>query len=250
MAAAPRAGRLAMTIGSTHHAARIEAGVGFEWDLLPRPVATIEAIDPDATEVCFRRERRSQRGLHRYGAIRCLWADGVDDAFLDEIARMPALETLSLGRVTATDLRPLAMLPRLRRLMVKDAPRIEDLAWTEGLHVEALGLENLKRVASLEPLAALTGLRGLAVEGAMWTAMRVASLQPLAALQALEGLFLTNLRVADRSLRPLHGLPRLRELQCARWFGEAEFAALAAAQPGLRCDWFVPGALARGPRRS
>jgi hypothetical protein len=238
-----------MTIGSADHAARIAAGVGFEWDLLPRPVCSVGEIGADAIEVCFRRERHSQRGLHRHAAIRTLWASGVDDAFLDEIVRMPALETLSLGTVTAADLRPLAALPRLRRLVVKDAPRIEDLEWTRGLQVESLGLENFKRVTLLDPLAQLTGLRGLAVEGSMWTAMRVASLQPLAGLQALEGLFLTNLRVADRSLRPLHALPELRELQCARWYAEGEFAALAAARPDLRCCWFDPDTLTRRSRR-
>lgn len=238
-----------MTIGSADHAARIAAGIGFEWDLLPRAVCSIDEIAADAPEVCFRRERNSQRELHRHAAIHTLWADGVDDAFLDEIVRMPALETLSLGRVTATDLRPLAALPRLRRLVVRDAPRIEDLEWTGGLQVESLGLENLKRVRLLDPLALMTGLRGLAVEGSMWTAMRVASLQPLAGLRALEGLFLTNLRVADRSLRPLHDLPELRELQCARWYAEGEFAALAAARPNLRCRWFDPETLTRHSRQ-
>lgn len=227
-----------MTIAHQDHAERVAAGIGFEWDLLPRTVATVDAIDADATEVCFRRERQGQRGLHRHGAIRRLWADGVDAAFLDEIARMPALETLSLQRVTATDLRPLAALPRLKRLVVRDATRIEDLDWVAGLAaLEALGLENLKRVASLDPLSGLTGLRALGVEGSMWTPMRVATLRPLAALTGLESLFLTNLRVADRSLRPLHGLSALRALQCARWFGDGEFAALAAALPGLRCSW-------------
>lgn len=165
---------------------------------------------------------------------------GVNAAFLDEIARMPALETLYLQRVTATDLRPLAALPRLRRLIVKDATRVDDLDWVAGLAaIESLGLENLKRVGSLDPLSGLAGLRGLAVEGSMWTAMRVATLQPLAALTGLQYLFLTNLRVADRSLRPLHGLSELRGLQCARWFADGEFAALAAARPGLRCHWLT-----------
>lgn len=233
-----------MTIAHADHAERIAAGIGFEWDRLPRKLASVADIGADDTDVSFRRERDSHRGLHHYRAIRRLWADDVDAAFLDEIARMPALDTLYMQRVTATDLRPLAALPRLRRLVVKDATRVDDLAWVSGLSaIEALGLENLKRVSALDPLSGLAGLRALGVEGSMWTAMRVASLQPLAALAGLEYVFLTNLRVADRSLRPLHGLPGLRALQCARWFGDGEFAALAAARPGVRCSWLP--ALAR-----
>jgi hypothetical protein len=229
-----------MTIAHLDHAERIAAGIGFEWDRLPHKVASVADVGADDIEVSFHRERDSHRGLHRHGAIRRLWADGIDAAFLDEIARMPALETLYLQRVTATDLRPLAALPRLRRLIVKDATRIDDLTWVAGLAaIETLGLENLKRVASLEPLSGLTGLRALGVEGSMWTPMRVATLQPLAALTGLEYLFLTNLRVADRSLRPLHGLSGLRSLQCARWYEDGEFAALAAALPGVRCGWLA-----------
>jgi hypothetical protein len=234
-----------VVIHSSEHAARIEAGVGFEWDRLPRTVRSVDLVATDATDVSFSRDRRSQRGLHRFGAIRRLWADGVDDAFLDEIVRMPGLEVLSMQRVTAADLAPLASLPALRHLSISHSPGIGDLGWTAGLRVQALALHDLKRIVSLEPLAALGGLRALAVEGGMGAAMRVATLLPLQGLHALQALFLANLRVADRSLRPLHGLARLRELQCARWYDDGEFAALSAALPDLRCSWCVPGALER-----
>lgn len=226
-----------MTVAHAVHAARIDAGVGFEWDCLPTAVTSVGDVGPNASDVAFRRERSSHAGLHRFTSIRRLWASSVDAAFLDEIAAMPALEMLSLQRVTATDLQSLARLPRLRRLVVRDATRVADLEWTRALSLESLGLENLKLVSSLEPLAEQTGLRGLAVEGAMWTPMRVHSLEPLRALKRLEYLFLTNLRVHDRSLRPLHGLPSLRFLQCARFYADGEFAALAAARPGLQGNW-------------
>lgn len=230
-----------MTVAHADHGARIEAGIGFEWDRIPRTVTSLAEVDPDATDICFRRERASHRGLHGRGTFRRLWADAVDASFLDEIASMHSLEVLYLQRVTATSLQSLAALPRLRRLVVKDAPKVENLEWATRLPaIEALGLENLRRVASLEPLANLAGLRALGVEGSMWTAMRVATLQPLSALARMEYLFLTNLRVLDRSLRPLHGLPALRVLQCARFFADAEFAALGTARPGLRCAWLPP----------
>lgn len=230
-----------MTVAHADHGARIEAGIGFEWDRIPRTVTSLAEVDPDATDACFRRERASHRGLHRRATLRRLWADAVDASFLEEIASMRSLEVLYLQRVTAPNLQPLADLPRLRRLVVKDAPRIDNLEWTTRLPaIESLGLENLRRVTSLEPLANLTGLRALGVEGSMWTPMRVATLQPLSVLARMESLFLTNLRVLDGSLQPLHGLPALRVLQCARYFADDEFAALAAARSGLRCTWLPP----------
>jgi hypothetical protein len=230
-----------VTVAHAAHAARIDGGVGFEWDRLPAAVTTVSGVDPAAADVVFRREGASHVGLHRYTAIRRLWASQVDAAFLDEIAAMPALEMLSLQRVTAINLQPLARLLRLRRLIVRDATRVVDLEWTRALTLESLALENLKSVCSLEPLADQHGLRGLGVEGAMWTAMRVHSLEPLRNLERLEYLFLTNLRVRDGLLRPLHGLTRLRFLQCARYYADGEFALLATARPDLQGNWLPWG---------
>jgi len=116
---------------------------------------------------------------------------------------------------------------------------VPDLEWVRGMPcLEAIALENLPRVSSLEALAALTGLRALGVEGSMWTSMQVDSLAPLQWLRHLEYLFLTNLRVRDGSLAALHGLASLRVLQCARYFGDNAFAELAAARPELSCRWF------------
>ena len=234
-----------MTVAHAAHAARIDGGVGFEWDRLPAVVTHVSGVDPDATDVVFRREGASHAGLHRCAARRRLWASQVDAAFLDEIAAMPSLDTLSLQRVTASDLQPLARLRQLRRLVVRDATRIIDLEWTRALTLESLALENLSSVKSLEPLTDQRGLRALGVEGAMWTAMRVRSLEPLRNLERLEYLFLTNLRVQDGSLRALHGLSRLRFLQCARYYADGEFAALAAARPGLQGNWLQWGAARR-----
>ena len=228
-----------MTLHHPAHAARIAAGVGFEWDRLPPVAEEIAAVDPAATQLRLRRTGKYRPGLSGCVGLTQLWAYGVDAAFLDEIARLPRLHTLHLEDVTTADLAPLAMLPALERLTIEGATKVPDLEWTRGLRsLRVLGLEHFKRVDDLSPLAERTGLTALAVEGSLWTAMRVATLQPLASLQALESLFLTNLRVADRSLQPLHALPRLRELHCARFFPPSEFAALAAARPGLDCSWF------------
>jgi hypothetical protein len=228
-----------MTLHHPAHAARVAAGVGHEWDRLPPVVDDIAAVDPAAMQLRLRRIGKYRPGLARCQAVTQLWAYGVDAAFLDEIVRLPRLRTLHLDDVTTADLAPLAALPALERLTIVGATKVPDLAWTRGLHgLRVLGLEHFKRVGDLSALAEMTQLTALAVEGSVWSAMRVATLAPLAALQGLESLFLTNLRVADRSLRPLHALPALRELHCARFFPVAEFEALAAASPALACSWF------------
>ena len=229
-----------MTIHHADHAERIAAGVGFEWDALPPVLADVTQADPTATSLRLRRIGKYRPGLSRCRHLTQLWAYGVDAAFLQEVVHLPALRVLHLDDVSTADLWPLAGLAGLERLTIVGATKVPDLAWTAGLgSLRVLGLEHFKRVSDLSPLAGLAGLEALAVEGSVWTAMRVATLAPLASLHGLESLFLTHLRVADKSLRPLHGLARLRVLHCARFFPDAEFQALAAARPGLDCSWFA-----------
>jgi hypothetical protein len=229
-----------MTLHHPAHAARVAAGVGFEWDALPPVLTDVAQADPMGTALRLRRIGKYRPGLSRCRQLTQLWAYGVDAAFLEEIVQLPRLHTLHLDDVGAADLAPLAALAGLERLTIIGATKVPDLAWTHGLgSLRVLGLEHFKRVTDLSPLAELTGLTALAVEGSLWTAMRVTTLAPLAALHDLERLFLTNLRVADKSLRPLHGLARLRVLHCARFFPDAEFQSLAAARPGLDCSWFA-----------
>lgn len=218
---------------------RIDAGICYDRKALPPIQKSLEAVREDAEELRFSRERDSQRGFSRLRRLRRAWLWGVNQAFLEEIAAIETLEVLQLDGVTAVDLRPLARLRRLRRLIVNGATKVTDLRWVEGLPaLEVLGLENFKRVRELAPLGALTSLKALGIEGSIWTAMRVDTLAHLSRLGALEALFLTNLRVADRSLRPLHALTRLRVLESAAFFPDDEFRSLRQALPRLRCRWF------------
>ena len=218
---------------------RIEAGIGFDWDLLPPYQTSLFGLPEDAEELRFRRERKSHRGIRRFRSLRRLWLHSVNQEFLEEVSELPAVEMLLIDRLTATDLRPLRSLRRLRRLIIEGGTKINDLDWVAELPpVEALAIENFKRVSELEPLASLTGLSALGVEGSTWTMMRVASLAPLARLKRLRRLFLTSLRVTDRSLQPLYALTDLEVLQCAAAFSDDEFIRLRRALPRLRCDWF------------
>lgn len=228
-----------MTIHHPEHANRMDAGLAFEWDTLPKFVDNIALVDREAEDVCLRRVARSHRGISHLKRVRRLWARAVDQAFLEEIAALPTLEVLHLDGVTATDLRALGTLPILRSLSVIGASRVANLDWLPAqASLRSLSLENLPKIAVLDDLSRLRQLTALAVEGGMWKPMAVASLGPLADLRELTHLFLTNLRVADKSLAPLHAIPRLRVLESAQFYPREEFIALARSNPALSCQWF------------
>jgi len=67
----------------------------------------------------------------------------------------------------------------------------------------------------------------------MWTPQRINSLAPLSKLTGLKYLNIANLRAADKSLKPLHGLNKLERLRAATWWPPAEIEALKRINPRL-----------------
>lgn len=221
------------------HQERINAGISFHLNTLPPLQNSLDDLSHDATSLRFRRDKSSFRGISRFNQLRRLWVYSVNQQFLEELANIPTIEWLFIDGTTATDLTPLYQLRQLRRLVIAGGTKIQNMNWVTGLPaLEALALENIKRVRDLDPIASLTSLTTLGVEGSMWTDMRVASLAPLSTLSRLRHLFLTSFRAADRSLRPLHPLINLKVLEITAYFPDKEFLRLREALPELQCDWF------------
>jgi hypothetical protein len=106
-----------VTTPSISHQERIDAGLGFVWNTLPERSQTAADIRADAHDVVIYRTKQSHKGISAHRHIRRLWAHAVNQALLEEIAQLDALEMLYITRVSATDLSPLRDLPQLRSLM-------------------------------------------------------------------------------------------------------------------------------------
>lgn len=198
---------------------------------------SLHDIKEGQTELRLRRERKWQEGLRNFRQLKRLWCYGVNQEFLDEIADLENLETLCIEKLTALDLSPLWKLTRLRILVIRGSTSIENLNWIGGLKsLRGLSLESCKKLTDIGPLAQLPDLTAVGIEGGMWTPMRVKTLSPLSKLSSLEYLFMTNLRVNDGSLKPLHNLARLKVMQCANFFSKEEFCEMAKARPEVRCN--------------
>jgi len=221
------------------HQDRIDAGVSFDWSSLPAHRTSLVDLPHDATELRFRRDGSSHRGIHRFDSLRRVWVYSVNQEFLEELAAIPTIEQLFIDGTTVTDPTPLHRLRQLRRLIINGGTQIQSMDWVMGLpSLEAFAIENFKRVLHLDPLTSLTSLTALGVEGSIWTRMRVATLAPVSALRRLRYLFLTNVTASDRSLRHLHSLTSLEVLQIGALFPDEELLRLREALPTLRCDWF------------
>jgi hypothetical protein len=219
---------------------RLDAGIGFRWQELPPRLFAACDVSPEATTVLLHRKGRSHEGVGRLRSIRTLMAYEVDQAYFDELCELEGLETLYVESLKATDLSAIARLTSLRRLVINGATRITDLAWVSYLppSLGALAIENARSVSSLDPVESLTQITALAMEGSLDTSMRVATLDPIGTLTGLRHLFLTALRAEDKRLQPLHSLTRLEVLEFGNYYAPGEVESLAKALPRTRCRWF------------
>jgi Leucine-rich repeat (LRR) protein len=221
------------------HQDRIDAGISFDWNALPAVEVSLANVPQDTVELRFCRERFSFRGINRFNSLKRVWLYSVNQDFLEALSEVSTLETIYIKGFTATDLKPLSKLKQLRRLVLENNPKVENLDWVRGLgDLNALLISDFKRIKNLEPLGDLPNLSALGVEGGMDTPMRVDSLEPISKLLKLRLLTLTNLRVTDKKLSPLSSLKNLEVLYCARFFPDTEFSDLQKALPKLKCQWF------------
>lgn len=127
----------------------------------------------------------------------------------DDLAALAALEEVSLWRAKKLEeaaLSPLNEVPRLRRLVLSELPRITSLAGLTHPSLATIELENMKGLTSYASLAGLPGLETLVVRG------RVTPAQ-LAELDASPGLREVRLYQSELdALRPAvaSGLHRFR----------------------------------------
>ena len=180
--------------------------------------------------------------LIEFKQLSALWCFGVDQKKLIQISECKSLNKLYLDyQLRIEDLSPLQRLPLLDVLRLDSCSRISSLEQLGELrHLTGLAIENFKNVHDIKPLSMLTDLSELAVEGSIWTRMKINSLEPITKLANLQYLSLTNLKVMDESLVPLHALKNLKQLLIANFYPAAEFATLAAKLPGCECQWFEP----------
>lgn len=52
--------------------ARIDAGIGCDWNLLPAHLSSLKGVEANATELRFRRVGNSQRGIAHFQQLRRL----------------------------------------------------------------------------------------------------------------------------------------------------------------------------------
>jgi hypothetical protein len=140
---------------------------------------------------------------------------------------------------------PLAMLPALRELDLTDPTTLDGL--DELQQLDSLTLYAFPRIASLEPIGALTNLKKLLLStppgyDASRKCYEVESLEPLARLAHLESLTMRGICPKSGRLDPIRRLTGLRRLAITHvyMFELADYAQLSAALPAAEGHCLQP----------
>ena len=209
------------------------------WDDLPEHTNTLAGLSRDQEKLRFRREKDSHRGLREFESLTELVIFCPNQDAITEVGHLQDLQFLYVDDTRATDMSPLTGCSALRHLTIKGATQATSLDWIRDLpQLDSLLIENFKKITDISPIAAMTSLRALGVEGSMWTRQKVDSFIPLSGLEELEALFITNCKPTTDSLMPLYSLHNLRYLEAPAFYTEDEFSCLEKAIPQLKCSWF------------
>ena len=167
--------------------------------------------------------------------VRILWVSNkVSQAMFEAICEMRGLEALWLKWSGIKSLESILKLNKLQSLHIGSSTQLKSITPLAHLKLlKWLELENIKNIQDLSPLGECTQLVGLGVDGSMWATQKVDSLGPLSKLTGLKYLSITNLRSADRSLKPLYGLHNLVCLHTANWWAQSEVEELKRINPRL-----------------
>jgi Leucine-rich repeat (LRR) protein len=210
----------------------------FRWEGYDRYVTRLKELSAGGKTALFYREGKSHQGIDKLKQTERLGARMVNQAFLDELSELENLVELKLEGITAGDLSPISKLRNLRILRLANVSKIRNFEAVLNLpSLEGLYIENAKHLHAVDFLADLQHVRRLGVEGGMYQIRRIASLAPLAKLDGLEELYMSSIALEDKDLSYLCHLPRLKILRCARFAPKSEFDKLRSFLPHLECDW-------------
>jgi hypothetical protein len=167
--------------------------------------------------------------------VRFLWLGSrVPQALFEAVCRMSALEGLYIKWSGITDLAAIARCTRLRYFHLGQSAQVSSIQDLRHVQLRWLGLELLAKVRDLSPIACMTQLEGLSLEGSMSTRWSVENLRPLRGLDGLRYLSIANLTAEDRSLAPLFSLTHLETFHHGTWWPATELSEIHRRNKALR----------------
>ena len=198
----------------------------------------VASIPRDAVVAAVLPRVKDFENLAHHKSLEYLWVSGIRDKEAAIVGGMTWLRCLVVHDLRVSTLQAFAPLGRLTSLRIAGSSKIKSLSGLEQLTgLTELILFDCCNYATIEQIAPLVSLETLCLEGGFSKPLTIESLEPLAQLTELRRLRLASVRVRDKSLRPLHGLDKLRDVFIAKMFPDFELRAAAAALPAAHGEY-------------
>jgi len=202
----------------------------------------LSVMDSSETTLRIDRSTKNLAQLRRFTNLKKLSVSSMKTDVTELLSHVTSVETLAIEFCNTgyEDLYPLSKLVNLRCLILGELRKPSSLSFLRALDaLEGLELRNLRQVKELSALSDLQNLKELRIEtGGMLTGqLPMNSFSPLGNLSNLQYLWLGVLS-ADKSLRPISKLKKLKYLGINGLFKWDEYAKLEAQLPDTECYWF------------
>lgn len=198
----------------------------------------IRALDPAVSTIAAYGRARGLAALGAFLRLERLWLSGMSQRHLTVLPAIRTLRELVIHDYRAASFGALPELPALESLAVCGSPKLRSITGVDRYRgLKRLILFDCSNYTDLSPLAPLTSLETLCLEGGFSKLLRVENLTPLSALRSLKCLRLASIRVRDGGLAPLEGLGGLESVFIARTFPDAELSRLGRALPRVRGEF-------------
>lgn len=174
-------------------------------------------------------------------SIENLWLIGANDKELRKILPLVDVKYLNLYQVLAKDLTILETLDKIEAIILNwntKATALWDIS--KNKHLKTLEITDFSKLEEIDQLSLATQIIDLKLGGGHDKPLKIKSIYPLKALKNLRTLSLTNLKIADDTLRPLGHLKNLEVLYLSNQFETKEYAWLATRLPNTKCEMFQP----------
>jgi len=160
--------------------------------------------------------------------LKYLWfTSRVNQKMFDAACEIPNLEGLWIKWSGIKNIDKVSKLKKIKHLRIGSSSQIENIEVLKELSsLETLELEQLNKITDFSVLSQLTQLKGLGIDGSIWTTQKIDTLKPISKLKNLQYLSVTNSKIQDKSFEPILELDNLVRFNCSWNYPEKEFDKL------------------------
>ncbi len=173
--------------------------------------------------------------LPKLTSVRFLWfCSRVNQDMFEAACKMENLEGLFIKWSGIKDIDSLVNLKNLKHLHIGSSGQIENIKVFRNINwLSTLNLEQLNKVSDFTDISEMINLKGLGIDGSVWTTQKIDTLKPIGHLTALKYLTLTNTQIKDKSFDPILNLKELIRFNSSWNYPETEFQKLKSL-PNLK----------------